>query len=245
MSLSICDNQFDVAFDSISGNPTLSNYKDLIKIANTSVEALTKQNPSLLVFPEVLGTYKDGIEEESILNLYGDSEDLSKVKISIGNLMGFVGIENTQLKITSRFSKADGNDYFMHYLLQKVFSINLFDYKYTSGDSGELDLLLFSFPLLLKKALAQGIFKTYQTFKRNDSNVKGVIDVNRHIRFNTPFNGNIAYNSRERTFDNVITELIRHTIEYIKKLDMEKRIIKYTVFFLMVHGFGKNICGQF
>ena len=80
MSLSICDNQLDVAFDSISGNPTLSNYKDLLKIANTSVEALTKQNPSLLIFPEVLGTYKDGIEEESILNLYGDSEDLSKVK---------------------------------------------------------------------------------------------------------------------------------------------------------------------
>ena len=225
MSLSICDNQLDVAFDSISGNPTLSNYKDLLKIANTSVEALTKQNPSLLIFPEVLGTYKDGIEEESILNLYGDSEDLSKVKISTGNLMGFVGIGNTQLKITSRFSKADGNDYFMHYLLQKVFSINLFDYKYTSGDSGELDLLLFSFPLLLKKALAQGIFKTYQTFKRNDSNVKGVIDVNRHIRFNTPFNGNIAYNSRERTFDNVITELIRHTIEYIKNKPFGKDIL--------------------
>ncbi|MDY4986142.1 MAG: hypothetical protein SO112_09025 [Treponema sp.] len=42
MSLSICDNQLDVAFDSISGNPTLSNYKDLIKIANTSVGSINK-----------------------------------------------------------------------------------------------------------------------------------------------------------------------------------------------------------
>lgn len=139
--------------------------------------------------------------------------------------MGFVGVNGTQLKITSRFSQDDDNDFFMHYMLQKVFSINLFDLKYSSGNNGELDLLMFSFPLLLKKALAQGLFKIYKTFKRHDSNVKGVIDINRHIRFNYPFNGNVAYNSRERTFDNSITQLIRHTIEYIKSKPYGKDIL--------------------
>ncbi len=84
---------------------------------------------------------------------------------------------------------------------------------------------MFAFPLLLKKALAQGIFRQYQTFNRNDANVKGVIDVSRHIQQNMPFGGKIAYNSRERTFDNAVTELIRHTIEYIKTKAFAKDIL--------------------
>lgn len=224
-NLSIQDNQLDFDFLNVKGNPDKKDFNNLSLIANASVESLSKQNSSLLIFPQVLGFHDDGIEENEILKLHGNADDLSKVKISTGNLMGFVGINDTQLKITSRFSQEDENDFFMHYMLQKVFSINLFDLKYTSGNNGELDLLMFSFPLLLKKALAQGLFKTYKTFKRNDSNVKGVIDINRHIRFNYPFNGNVAYNSRERTFDNSITQLIRHTIEYIKSKPYGKDIL--------------------
>lgn len=110
-------------------------------------------------------------------------------------------------------------------MLQKVFSINLFDYKYSSGSNGELDLLMFSFSLLLKKALAQGLYKQYQIFKRNDENIKGMIDVSRHINQNIPFNGKISYKSRERTFDNFLTQLIRHTIEYIKTKPFGKLIL--------------------
>lgn len=223
-NLSIQDNQYDFEFTKIKGNPDDTDFNNLSLIANASVESLSKQNPSLLIFPQVLGFHDDGIEENEILKLHGNVDDLSKVKITTGNLMGFVGVNETQLKISSRFSLND-KDYFMQYMLQKVFSINLFDLKYSSGNNGGLDLLMFSFPLLLKKALAQGIFKTYKTFKRNDSNVKGVIDINRHIRFNYPFNGNVAYNSRERTFDNSITQLIRHTIEYIKSKPYGKDIL--------------------
>ncbi len=223
-NLNIQDNQYDFDFTQIRGNPGKNDFNNLSLIANASVESLSKQNPSLLIFPQVLGFHDDGIEENEILKLHGNADDLDKVKITTGNLMGFVGVNGTQLKITSRFLE-DDKDYFMHYMLQKVFSINLFDLKYSSGNNGELDLLMFSFPLLLKKALAQGLFKTYKTFKRNDSNVKGAIDINRHIRFNYPFNGNVAYNSRERTFDNSITELIRHTVEYIKSKPYGKPLI--------------------
>lgn len=51
----------------------------------------------------------------------------------------------------------------------------------------------------------------------NDGNVKGTIDVARHITKNTPFIGNIAYSQREFSYDNDLMELIRHTIEYIKR----------------------------
>jgi len=204
---------------------TKTDYQNLSKIANTPIAELAKNNPALLVFPQVLGAHDDGIEEQEIFNLHGDSEKLENVLLKTGNLMGFIGIDRTQLKITSRFSSDDKSDYFLHYMLQKVFSINLFDWEHSTSNDDQLDLLMFAFPLLLKKALAQGIFRQYQTFNRNDANVKGVIDVSRHIRHNIPFGGKIAYKSRERSFDNPLTELIRHTIEYIRAKTFAKEIL--------------------
>ncbi len=222
MNLCTTDNNRGKSFASLGG--IKSDYQNLNKIANTTVEELIKNNPSLLIFPQVLGAHDDDIDKQVIFNLHGNPEQLENVILTTGNLMGFIGIGDTHLKIASRFSSQDQNDNFMHYMLQKVFSINLFDWKHQDSD-GELDLLMFAFPSLLKKALAQGLFKQYQTFKRNDANVKGVIDVNRHIRLNMPFGGNIAYNSRERTFDNSVTELIRHTIEYIKTKPYGKELL--------------------
>lgn len=227
MSLCTTDNNCGVSFNKLGADgkkPTKSDYANLSKIANTTVDELVKNNPSLLVFPQILGAHDDGIEELEIFNLHGNPEKLDDVKLKTSNLMGFVGIGDTQLKISSRFAKDDEHDFFLHYMLEKVFSINLFDYKYTS-ESGRLDLLMFSFPPLLKKALSQGIFRQYQTFARNDANVKGVIDVSRHIKQNALFSGKIAYNSRERTFDNAVTELIRHTIEAIKTKPFGNQIL--------------------
>lgn len=73
------------------------------------------------------------------------------------------------------------------------------------------------FPIFLNKALKQGIFKTYQRYSHNDYRLKGTINFAEHIRYNIPFNGKIAYNTREHTADNYITQLIRHTIEYLRK----------------------------
>lgn len=222
MNLCTTDNNCGKSFASLGG--IKSDYQNLNKIANTTVEELIKNNPSLLIFPQVLGAHDDDIDKQVIFNLHGNPEQFENVILTTSNLMGFIGISDTHLKIASRFSSQDQNDHFMHYMLQKVFSINLFDWKHQDSD-GELDLLMLAFPSLLKKALAQGLFKQYQTFKRNDANVKGVIDVNRHIRLNMPFSGNIAYNSRERTFDNSVTELIRHTIEYIKTKPYGKELL--------------------
>ena len=75
---------------------------------------------------------------------------------------------------------------------------------------------MFMFPALLRSALQQGLYREYQTFKYNDSKIKGTIDVNKYIAKNVPFMGKVAYSTREYAQDNDITELIRHTIEFMK-----------------------------
>ena len=94
---------------------------DLERIANIKNGELSlEDNPNLLVFPRDLHRYGDEISENCIISMRDD-------EISTGNIMGFVGVNDTQLDIKSRFAKEDGDDYFLHYMLQKVFSINLFD----------------------------------------------------------------------------------------------------------------------
>ena len=71
------------------------------------------------------------------------------------------------------------------------------------------------FPALLKLALRQGVYREYQNFRYNNTKIKGTIDVNKHIIKNVPFMGKVAYSTREYVQDNDITQLIRHTIEFI------------------------------
>lgn len=200
-------------------------YSDLSHIANIPLKELAQKHPSLLVFPKVFGEINDDIDELPICNLSGANDKPNEAKLSTGNLMGFVGYGNTQLSITSRFA-VGAEDYFLHYMLQKVFCSHLVDMNhfYDKSDS-EFDFMIYLFPMMLRKALAQGLFKTYEVFKRNDTNVKGAIDVPRHIAKNVPFAGRIAYSTRERSFDNSVTELIRHTIELIKAKPNGKTIL--------------------
>lgn len=51
------------------------------------------------------------------------------------------------------------------------------------------NFLLFLFPHYLKAAMRKGLFKKYIRRRYNDGNVKGTIDVARHIKKNTPFAG--------------------------------------------------------
>lgn len=95
-----------------------SSIADLSAIANRSLLDLQMENPDLLVFPHSFGKYQDYVEKSHIFSL--DNENLTTY-----NLMGFIGRNSTQLTISSRFAKDENNDYFLHYMLQKVFSINL------------------------------------------------------------------------------------------------------------------------
>ena len=129
---------------------------DLSLIEGRSIKQLcekTEDDVSLLVFPDCLGAYGDSIDESTIIDFKGDS-------VCTGNLMGFVGCNKTMLRIHSRFDMGK-NDYFMHYMLEKVLSINLFDFQYSTNSDSVFDFVLFLFPFFLNKALKQGLYKQY------------------------------------------------------------------------------------
>lgn len=182
----------------------------LKKLAEPTISELSlEDNPNLLVFPQNLQVYGDKIGDAHIFEVKNQG-------IVTGNIMGFIGCGNTKVGISSRFAQS-GDDYFLHYMLEKVFAINMFDLQFNSDEESIFDFLLYLFPSFLKRAIQQGVFREYQTRLYNDANVKGRIDVSRHIRQNIPFTGRIAYTTREYAYDNQLTQLIRHTIEYISR----------------------------
>ncbi|WP_298738937.1 hypothetical protein [uncultured Treponema sp.] len=209
-----------------------THYSSLSRIANVPLKDLAGKNQNLLVFPYEIDKSYGRIGELPIFEMCGCAENLSEVKIKTGNLMGFVGTgsggsaENgaVQIEIASRFSKSK-NDFFLHYMLGKVFGENLFSLNYNASGGSVFDLLIFTFPLVLKNAFRQGIFKTYRIFERNDANVKGALNFSRHIRQNIPFAGKVAYKERTQVFDNPLTELVRHTIEFIKTKPFGKSVL--------------------
>lgn len=218
---------------------SLHDTTDLLSIGNKPIRQLCEENEHLLVFPLSIDDTDDRIGDSTIVDIY--AEDKNSIRIKSGNIMGFVGRKNQQMKIYSRFDNQE-HDYFLHYMLQKVFSFNIFNLDFTSSEDNVFEFLVYMFPAMLKKAMRQGVYKEYRRFRHNDANVHGTIDISRHIRENIPFRGTVAYNTREFSYDNSVTELIRHTIEYIKTIpsgdiilssdktveDCIKKIVSYT-----------------
>ena len=179
------------------------------KIADKTLEQL--EHEGVFVFPELVKDAEDIAQEQMILQSVNDT-------YYSGNVMGFLGCGDERLIIESRFC-GEGKDHFFQYLLNKVLDFpNIVDLETDADRDNRLfNFLLFLFPYYLKSAMRKGLFKKYIRHKCNDGNVKGTIDVARHIAKNTPFIGNIAYNQREFSYDNHLMELVRHTIEFIKR----------------------------
>lgn len=178
------------------------------KVINKDLKQLHKEG--IFIFPEVIKDSQDVSSDQMILKNINNKNITS-------NLMGMIGYKGEQLSIGSRFSKGE-EDYFLQYMLECVFdSHNIFELNTTINYETKIfDLLSYVFPVYLKSAMRKGLFKTYILNRYNDSNIKGSIDISRHISHNTPFIGNIAYNQREFSYDNYLMQLIRHTIEFIK-----------------------------
>lgn len=167
------------------------------------------QEDSIFIFPNDLKNSPDLDKDQKILETVNQ-------KIKTGNVIGFLGCGQERLTISSRFS-SKSDDYFLHYLLQKVLNINLTSLEVgLSREERLYQLLMYLFPKYLQAALRKGHYKEYQRFFHNDSHVNGVVDVGNHLKKNLPFTGNIAYTTREFTYDNPLMQLIRHTIEFMK-----------------------------
>ena len=202
--MQITDNQ-----QSISKEEFIAKYPKISQVLLDRTLDNLSQEDSIFIFPNDLKNSPDLDKDQKILETVNQ-------KLKTGNVIGFLGCGQERLTISSRFS-SKSDDYFLHYLLQKVLNINL-----TSLDVGLsreerfYQLLIYLFPKYLEAAMRKGIYKEYQRFSHNNSHIKGVIDVVNHLKRNLPFTGNIAYTTREFTFDNPIMQLVRHTIEYMQ-----------------------------
>ncbi|CEY32253.1 McrBC 5-methylcytosine restriction system component [Streptococcus pneumoniae] len=200
----ITDNQYKITKEEL-----VTSYPKLSQVLLDRTLANLSQNNGIFVFPSDLKNSPDLEKDQKIFETVNQ-------EIKTGNVIGFLGYGQERLTISSRFS-VKGDDYFLHYLLQKVLHINLTSLDVGLSPEDKLyQLLVYLFPKYLQAALRKGLYKEYQRFSHNDSHVKGVIDVRNHLKKNLPFTGNIAYTTREFTYDNPLMQLIRHTIEYIK-----------------------------
>lgn len=179
------------------------------KIAGKTLEQLEREG--IFVFPEIIKDAEDITRDQMILQGVNDC-------FRSGNVMGFLGCGDERLIIESRFG-GENNDYFFQYLLDRVLDFpNIVDLESDADQNNRLfNFLLFLFPYYLKTAMRKGLFKKYIRRRYNDGNVKGAIDIARHIEKNTPFIGSVAYSQREFSYDNHLMELVRHTIEFIKR----------------------------
>ena len=200
----ITDNRHKIAReDFVAEYPKLSQ-----ALLDRTLDNLSRED-NIFIFPNDLTHTPDLDKDQKIFETVNQ-------EIKTGNVIGFLGCGQEKLTISSRFSD-ESNDHFLHYLLQKVLHINLTSLDVALSREDKLyQLLVYLFPKYLQAALRKGLYKEYQRFFHNDSHVKGVLDVGNHLKKNLPFMGNIAYTTREFTYDNPLMQLIRHTIEYIK-----------------------------
>lgn len=178
------------------------------KIADKTLAQLEREG--VFVFPETVKESEDVSRDQMIIQSNNDTYCAS-------NIMGFIGCGDERLIIESRFCREE--DHLFQYLLDRVLRLpNIVELNSDANqDSRLFSLLLFLFPYYLNAAVRKGLFKKYIQHRYNDGNITGTIDIARHIEKNTPFIGKVAYNKREFSYDNDLTELVRHTVEFIKR----------------------------
>ena len=204
MTMQLTDNQ-----QALNKEEFITEYPKISQLLLDRTLGNLSQEDNIFIFPSDLEYSPDLDKDQKIL------ETVNR-EIKTGNVIGFLGYGQERLTISSRFS-SKSDDYFLHYLLQKVLNINLNSLDTALSREDKLyQLLMYLFPKYLQAALRKGHYKEYQRFFHNDSHVKGVVDVGNHLKKNLPFTGNVAYTTREFAFDNPIMQLIRHTIEFMK-----------------------------
>lgn len=191
-------------------------------LAGHSLKQLLKEHgDTLLIWPHSFAESRNGEGDTSLFTL---TERTDTAVIQTGNLMGFIGYQATELAITSRFTSTE-QDYFLHYMLLRAFNLHVFNLDHGLCRDEAFDFLIYLFPKVLLQALSQGLYKEYQKRSYNDARVRGVIDIGRHLKLNSPPNGRIAYHTREYSYDNTVTQLIRHTIEYLGRTELGRSIL--------------------
>lgn len=216
-TINLKDNSPKSILDIGMSDDIIENFKNqLYKLSSCTIKDLQNDN-DILFFSNKISHIDDGIEDYHIFHFNGSI-------INTTNVVGFLSLDSIDINIKSRFSSE--HDYFFYYLLSKVFGVNITALEHSFTNDRGFSFLLFLFPYYFAKALRTGIYKKYITIHYNNCNVKGTVDFKRHIKYNLIDKSRIAYDAREHSINNNITQLIRHTIEYIKTKPMGNMILK-------------------
>lgn len=190
-------------------NDSLTEHPIIKKLINHDLKSLDRQK--FIIFPQHINESNDLKEDNMIFQSRNG-------KIWTCNVVGIFSGSKDELRINSRFSNRTINeDYFLRYMLQKVLNYNVIEDSISSSEKmSYYNMLIILFPYYLKEAMRKGVYKEYVKRQYNNTNISGTIDVARHVRSNIPFIGNVAYRTREFSYDNKLTQLVRHTIEKIQ-----------------------------
>ena len=150
--------------------------------------------------------------DNSILSITGDN--FNEMKLSSSNIVGSLNIGGHQLNINSRF----GNQFLAYMIASTSGFIELENFGNVSEEKGlgEWILILF-WKNCLKRAFAQGIYKTYQKKRENLSTVRGSIDINHWIKKQGYFDGKTMCEFKEHSFDNNINKVIFSALNKVSK----------------------------
>ena len=180
-----------------------------------SIEAVSSVNRLLKEHKIITIPKKDSFKNDTIIEIRNSN-------VYTYNWVGVISTpipdksnHSCRIEITSRFD-AVKKQHFLLYLLSSVYGFNIFNIDINSEEESDYIIILIILYLnKLIEAYRDGLYKEYIRREYNDYNFKGVMDVNRHLKLNTPFIGKTAYTVREYTYDNEILCLMRQTIDYI------------------------------
>ena len=150
-------------------NNILDNAENKISLIDNEVkEILEKYSDksieyflNLIVFSS-LDDSGDSIKKQK---LYGFYQKDDKNYIKTGNLAGFIRLDNKlDFRIKSRFGGE--KDYFLQYMICKVFNVNITNLAYAVSKSDELRVMaLLLLPVYIMKAYRKGLFAHINALK--------------------------------------------------------------------------------
>ncbi len=132
-----------------------------------------------------------------------------------------LSINGSDVTVTfdSRFDK--NNSFFLLHVFEVAFGIKGMVYDDMKVDGKREYAWDYMLMLLFLKqahdAFKNSVYKEYREFDHNDSNIKGRIDIARHIKENMLNNGKVAYSTREYTPDNYVNILILKAFDRLQK----------------------------
>ena len=105
---------------------TTDNLNDVLllqNIANRNISDLADEyDNSILIYPYSFKECEDKLGKQQLISLQAtwNWNKCTKVNFETGNMAGFIGINGLSVSIHSRFSRNTDEDFFLHYMLQKV-----------------------------------------------------------------------------------------------------------------------------